>query len=104
MDVDTAQILLNKLFDGDIANAVQAWNTALDLFSGGLFWDFWALMLPVVTYLYTESERSTLAVMMIVLTVGYQLGILGLSLPVLVVGSVLLTAKLLWSVVAQVRL
>ena len=103
MDANTAQTLLRGMFEANWDKAVSTWKVALDKASYGLFWDFWAVMIPVVTYMYTQSERSTLVVMVILLAIGYQFHLLKLSLPVLILGSVLLTAKLLWSVVAQVR-
>jgi len=103
MDANTAQTLLRGMFEANMDSAIHNWLTALDQASYGLFWDFWAVAIPVVTYIYTQSERSTLAATMIVLTIGFQFHLLKLSLPVLTVGAVLLAAKLLWSVVAQVR-
>jgi hypothetical protein len=103
MDANTAQTLLKGMFDANWDKAISTWKTALDQASFGLFWDFWAVMIPVITYMYTQSERATLTTTVIVLTIGYQAGLLKLSVPVLVLTAVILTAKLLWSVVAQVR-
>ena len=103
MDANTASVMLGKMFAADAETALSTWFEMWNQGSFGMFWDFWALMIPFITYMYTQSERSTLVVILLIAALGYSTRLLSLSLPILTLAGAALLAKLLYSVIARVR-
>ena len=103
MDANTAQALLNQMLSADPNQILSAFETAFQDGTFHMFWDFWAIIIPIITYMYTQSERSTMVVTLLILTLGYMYHTLTISLVPLGLAAVLLVAKSLWGVVAQVR-
>lgn len=103
MDANTAQTLISWMLDGNSDTIRHAFNVAWQEGTFGLWWDFWAVVIPSITYLYTQSERSTLVATLLILTLGYMYSMLSVSFVPLSLAAVLLVAKTIWAVVAQAK-
>ncbi len=104
MDANTARVLLTDLLSSNPDTIRSALQTAWNEGTFNMWWDFWALLIPVITYMYTQSERSTMVAVLLILTLGYMYNVLSvISLVPLGVAAVLLVTKTMWTVIAQVR-